>query len=105
IKGSDFEAEVLRHPQRVLVDFYADWCFPCRALAPRLEQFSEEHADTIKVVKIDSDADEDLSTEYGVRTIPTVIAFENGQEVNRVINPQSRAALEGLLGKAATARS
>jgi thioredoxin 1 len=97
ISGADFEAEVLQHPQRVLVDFYADWCFPCRALAPRLEQFSEEKADQIKVVKIDSDADEELSAQFGVRTIPTVIAFENGEEVNRVINPQSRAALEGLL--------
>ena len=98
IKGADFEAEVLQHPQRVLVDFYADWCYPCRALAPRLEQFSEEHADTIKVVKIDSDADEELYNQYGVRTIPTVIAFENGKEVTRAINPQTRAALEGLLG-------
>lgn len=98
ISGKDFEAEVLQHPKRVLVDFYADWCYPCRALAPRLEQFSNEHADDIKVVKIDSDADEDLSTQYSVRTIPTLIAFENGQEVARAVNPQSRAALESLLG-------
>lgn len=97
IRGSEFEAEVLQHPKRVLVDFYADWCFPCRALAPRLEQFSEEHADEVKVVKVDSDADEELSNQYGVRTIPTLIAFENGQEVRRAVNPQSRAALEGLL--------
>jgi thioredoxin 1 len=97
IRGSEFEAEVLQHSKRVLVDFYADWCFPCRALAPRLEQFSEEHADDVKVVKVDSDADEELSNQYGVRTIPTLIAFENGQEVRRAVNPQSRAALEGLL--------
>jgi len=97
ISGSEFEAEVLQHPQRVLVDFYADWCFPCRALAPRLEQFSEEHSADLKVVKIDSDADEALANQFGVRTIPTLIAFENGQEVSRAINPQSRAALEGLL--------
>ncbi|MGV3722793.1 MAG: thioredoxin [Actinomycetota bacterium] len=97
ISGKDFEAEVLQHPKRVLVDFYADWCYPCRALAPRLEQFSNEHADDLKVVKIDSDADEDLSTQYSVRTIPTLIAFENGQEVARAVNPQSRAALEALL--------
>jgi thioredoxin 1 len=97
ISGKDFETEVLQHPKRVLVDFYADWCFPCRALAPRLEQFSNEHADDVKVVKIDSDADEDLSTQYSVRTIPTLIAFENGQEVARAVNPQSRAALEALL--------
>lgn len=98
ISGSEFESEVLQHPKRVLVDFYADWCFPCRALAPRLEQFSEEHADTVKVVKVDSDADEALSNQFGVRTIPTLIAFENGQEVSRAVNPQSRAALEALLG-------
>ena len=97
ISGSDFEAEVLKHPKRVLVDFYADWCFPCRALAPRLEQFANEHAEEIKVVKIDSDADEELYNQFGVRTIPTLIAFENGQEVARAVNPQSKAALEGLL--------
>jgi len=97
ISGSEFEAEVLKHPQRVLVDFYADWCFPCRALAPRLEKFSEEHAADLKVVKVDSDADEDLATQFGVRTIPTLIAFENGAEVGRAVNPQSRAALEALL--------
>lgn len=98
ISGANFETEVLQHPKRVLVDFYADWCFPCRVLAPRLEQFSNEHADDVKVVKIDSDADEDLSTQYSVRTIPTLIAFENGQEVARAVNPLTRAALEALLG-------
>lgn len=97
IKGSDFETEVLQHPTRVIVDFYADWCYPCRALAPRLEQFSEEHTADLKVVKIDSDADEELSNQFGVKTIPTLIAFENGQEVRRAINPQSKAALEALL--------
>lgn len=97
ISGADFETEVLQHPKRVLVDFYADWCFPCRVLAPRLEQFSNEHAEDVKVVKVDSDADEELSTQYSVRTIPTLIAFENGQEVARAVNPQTRAALEALL--------
>jgi len=97
VGGADFEAEVLQHPKRVIVDFYADWCYPCRALAPRLEQFSIEHADTVKVVKVDSDADEPLSDQYSVKTIPTLIAFEKGQEVARAVNPQSRAALEALL--------
>jgi thioredoxin 1 len=97
VSGAEFEAEVLQHPKRVLVDFYADWCFPCRMLAPRLEQFAEANADKVKVVKVDSDADEELANRYSVRTIPTVIAFENGQEVARAVNPQSRAALEALL--------
>lgn len=97
ISGAEFEAEVLQHPKRVLVDFYADWCFPCRALAPRLEQFAEQNEDKVTVVKVDSDADEELSNRYSVRTIPTLIAFENGQEVARAVNPQSRAALEALL--------
>jgi thioredoxin 1 len=81
----------------VLVDFYAQWCPPCRALAPLLERFATENAERVKVVKVDSDADEDLAATFGIRTIPTLIAFQDGQEVARAINPQSRAKLEELI--------
>lgn len=96
INDSEFEAEVLRHDKTVLVDFFATWCPPCRALAPLLERFADQNADSLKVVKVDTDANEALAERYGVRTIPTVIAFRNGQEVRRVVNPQSRARLEEL---------
>jgi thioredoxin 1 len=100
VTEADWQQEVLQHDRMVLVDFYAQWCPPCRALAPLLDRFAEEHADRIKVVKVDADADEDLASRYGVRTIPTLISFKSGEEVARAINPQSRARLEELIQQA-----
>ena len=98
ISGEQFDGEVLGDDgQMVLVDFYAVWCPPCRALAPLLERFASEHAERVKVVKVDSDEEEALSARYGIRTVPTIVAFRNGEEVKRAVNPQSRAALEALL--------
>ena len=97
ITGSEFQQEVLNHPGTVLVDFFATWCPPCRALAPLLDRFADEHADSLKIVKIDTDQEEALAESFGVRTIPTVIAFRGGQEVSRAVNPQSRARLEALI--------
>jgi thioredoxin 1 len=97
VNESQFESEVLKAPGKVLVDFYAVWCPPCRALAPLLERFAAEHAEDVKIVKVDTDADEELATRYGIRTIPTLVLFQNGEEVRRAINPQSRGKLEELI--------
>jgi len=97
VTETNFESEVLRHDGMVVVDFYAMWCPPCRALAPLLERFADQNADQVKVVKVDTDVDEALSEKYGVRTIPTLVAFKNGQELRRAVNPQSRAKLEELV--------
>jgi len=97
VTRANFEAEVLARPGWVIVDFYADWCWPCRALAPLLERFAEANAGKVKVVQLDIDRDEPLSEQYGVRTIPTLIAFKDGAEVRRAVNPQSRAALDALI--------
>jgi thioredoxin 1 len=99
VTKADWEREVLQHPGWVLVDFTAVWCGPCRALAPLLDRFAQENAERVKIVKLDTDADEEIYDQYGVRTIPTVIAFKNGQEVRRAINPQSRAKLDELLAE------
>ncbi|MFN3652895.1 MAG: thioredoxin [Armatimonadota bacterium] len=98
IGEADWEAQVLKQDGWVLVDFFAIWCGPCRAMAPLLDRFAEMHPD-VKVYKVDSDADEPLSERYMVRKIPTVIAFKNGEEVRRAINPQTRAALEELIAE------
>ena len=98
ITQAEWEAEVTQSETRVLVDFYAQWCAPCRALAPLLERFSGEKGDALKIVKVDTDQDEELAARYGVRTIPTLIAFDKGEEVARAVNPQSRAKLEELAG-------
>ena len=97
VTEADWEQEVLGQPGRVLVDFYAQWCPPCRALTPLLERFAEQHAGSVAIVKVDTDRDQALAERYGVRTIPTLISFKGGQEVTRAINPQSRSRLEELI--------
>ena len=97
ITTAEFDQEVLQHPGTVLVDFYAVWCPPCRALAPLLERFSEENADRVKVVKVDSDASPGLATRFGVRALPTVIAFAGGKEVARHVGLTTREKLLNMV--------
>ena len=97
VSASEWETEVLQHDGWVMVDFYADWCMPCRWLAPLLERFADQHADRVKIVKLDTDKYEELSESYGVKKIPTVISFHKGQEVRRAIYPQSKGELEALI--------
>jgi thioredoxin 1 len=99
ISEADWQSEVEQHPGTVVVDFYAQWCPPCRALAPLLERFAEQNADTVKVVKVDTDKDEALAGRYEIRMIPTLVAFRGGKETNRAINPQSRQRLEELVAE------
>lgn len=80
---STFEAEVLNSEKTVLVDFYADWCYPCRMLAPILEKIAKEN-DDIKVVKINVDENQKLAIEYGATAIPLMVIIENGQERDRM---------------------
>jgi thioredoxin 1 len=82
----DFEREVLRSEvPTVVVDFFADWCGPCRAVSPILESLSREYAGRAKFVKVDVDANERLASEYDVQSIPTVIIFRRGQVLDRVV--------------------
>lgn len=84
IELSNFETEVIKREKKVLIDFYADWCGPCQKLSPIVDKFAEEHSE-IKVVRIDIDAQEDLADRYNIRSIPTLVVIENGEEINRVI--------------------
>ena len=80
----DFEKEVLKSDKKVLVDFNATWCGPCRMLAPIIEEIGEERKD-IKVISIDVDENEELAREYGIFSIPCLIVFANGKEINRSV--------------------
>ena len=82
--SSDFEKEVLQSEKPVLVDFYADWCGPCKMLAPIVDQIAEENQD-IKVCRINIDENQDLAVEYGIMSIPTLVVIKNGKEVSRTV--------------------
>lgn len=76
---SNFEAEVLSSDQPVLVDFWAEWCMPCRMLSPTIEKLAKDYAGKVKVGKLDTDANREVSMKYGISAIPTVILFKGGQ--------------------------
>lgn len=80
VSDSDFEAEVLQSDGPVLVDFWAEWCGPCKQIGPVLEEISDEMGDKLKVVKVNIDQNPGTPQKYGVRGIPTMILFEGGQQ-------------------------
>ena len=91
-----FETEVLKSDVPVLVDFYADWCGPCKMLAPLVEQFAQENPQ-VKVCKINVDDQADLAMDYDVRSIPTLVVFKDGKEANRSVGLISKSQLQNLI--------
>ncbi|HUJ38090.1 MAG TPA: thioredoxin [Hyphomicrobium sp.] len=79
VSDSTFEQEVLKSTEPVLVDFFAEWCGPCKAMAPALEQIATEMRGKVKVVKLDVDQNPTVTGKYGIRAMPTLILFKNGQ--------------------------
>jgi thioredoxin 1 len=76
VTDATFESDVLKSSTPVLVDFWAEWCAPCRALAPTLEEIAEELSTQVKIVKLDVDANQDAAAQFGIRSIPTMILFK-----------------------------
>lgn len=93
VTDSTFEREVLQASQPVLVDFYADWCGPCRAIAPIVDEIARELNDKLKVVKLDVDQNPETAMQYGVQSIPTLLLFKDGKEVERLIGYMSKSKL------------
>lgn len=96
ITSENFEEEILKSDRTVLIDFYADWCAPCKMLSPIIEQVDEENND-IKVVKINVDELQDIAIKYEVMSIPTLVVIKNGQEVNRSIGFVSKSQILELI--------
>ncbi len=100
VTDQSFTAEVLESSQPVLVDFYADWCGPCQALAPHIEELSKTRSD-IKVVKINIDENPMTPTQYGIRSIPTLIVFKNGQAAATKMGSMPKSQLEAWVNETA----
>lgn len=96
---SDFDA-LLSDDKPVLVDFWAAWCPPCRAIAPTLDRLAVETAGQAAIAKIDIDQNQDLASRLGVRSIPTLVIFKNGKEVDRLVGVQSKEVLAERLARA-----
>jgi thioredoxin 1 len=96
---ANFDRDVLQSPVPVLVDLYADWCGPCRALAPLLNKLSGEFAGRVRIIKIDIDADSAIAARYQVDSIPTLLFFSKGQLVHRTAGLLPEASLRSILTK------
>jgi len=95
--GENFDQEVLKSNVPVLVDFWAAWCGPCRALNPTINELDMEADGKYKVFKVNADTQPDLLVRYDVSALPTMIVFKNGQEVNRILGGRSKSELKDLL--------
>ena len=94
-----FEADVLKADKPVLVDFWAEWCAPCRMLAPTVEAVAEKYAGNARVVKLNVDQNPSVSQRFGIKGIPTLILFKNGKEEERVVGATSEQAISRMLDK------
>ena len=97
VSGSTFDQEVLKSETPVLVDFWADWCAPCKMIAPIVDELAEEFDGKVKFTKLDVDADPQIAANYGIRGIPTLLIFKDGQPADQVVGAVPKAMLKKRL--------
>ena len=97
ITDANFDGEVLKSSQPVLIDFWATWCGPCRAIAPTIEELAKEFQGKAKVGKLDVDENTRVATQYNIRSIPTLLFIKNGQVVDQIVGSIPKSALESKL--------
>jgi thioredoxin 1 len=97
VTDQSFETDVLKSDSLVLVDFWAEWCGPCRALGPKLEEIATEMKDKVQIVKMNVDENPNMPAKYGVRGIPTMILFKNGERVDQIVGNHPKENIAAML--------
>lgn len=100
LDSADFKTKVLESPVPVLVDFWAPWCGPCKAIGPTVEQVAADFAGRAGVYKLNVDDNGDIAQEYGVMSIPALLLFKDGKVVNKLVGAAPKPAIEGLIQSA-----
>ncbi len=93
LNDDNFEQEVIKSDIPVLIDFWAEWCMPCKMIAPIVEELAEEFDGKLKVGKLDVDSNPKISMQFGIRSIPTLLLFKNGQPVDQIIGAVPKKAI------------
>ena len=99
VTDASFDSEVLKAATPVLVDFWAPWCGPCRAVGPTVDAIAEEFKGRVKVVKLNTDEEQEITVKYGVGSIPTLMVFKNGELVERIMGNRPKAELAALVSR------
>ena len=97
LNTQDFEREVLHSDLPVLVDFFADWCGPCKAMMPLIAEIEKEEAHRVKVFRVDVDSEKELSRRYGIMSIPTLILFRKGEQVSTLVGVHAKEEILEML--------
>jgi thioredoxin 1 len=99
VTDDTFDVEVIQSDKPVIVDFWATWCGPCKMIAPILEEIAGEYSDRVKIAKLDVDSNNQTAGKYGIMSIPSLLFFKNGEEVDRVIGAMPKSQLTSRLDK------